>query len=262
MNGSALTFHAGSASPRVAPNAVLILGATSAIARATASVFAKRGFALYLAGRDIDELQRIAADLQIRYGIHSRFGSFDAEAYETHGLFLQQVIEEMSGLRGVLVTFGDSGDQAAATNFDAAAQLIARNFTGAVSILTHCANYLETAGEGFIVAISSVAGDRGRQSNYVYGATKAALSVYLQGLRNRLFRRGVRVLTVKPGFVDTRMTFGRSDLFLVASPSHVGERIVRALEKSADIIYVPWFWRYVLLIIKMIPERIFKRLNL
>ncbi len=115
---------------------------------------------------------------------------------------------------------------------------------------------------GFIIGISSVAGDRGRQSNYVYGAAKGALSLYLQGLRNRLYPSGVRVITVKPGFVDTAMTYGLPGMFLVASPQYVGERIVRALERSADVVYLPWFWRYIMLIIKLIPEPIFKRLKL
>jgi decaprenylphospho-beta-D-erythro-pentofuranosid-2-ulose 2-reductase len=140
--------------------------------------------------------------------------------------------------------------------------VIASNFTGAVSILSYCANYFEPLQRGFIIGISSVAGDRGRQSNYVYGAAKGALSLYLQGLRNRLFAKGVRVITIKPGFVDTAMTFGLPGLFLVATPQSIGERIVAALGKSADIVYLPGFWRYIMLIIKHIPEPIFKRMKL
>jgi len=107
-----------------------------------------------------------------------------------------------------------------------------------------------------------VAGDRGRQSNYVYGAAKGALTLYLQGLRNRLQTAGVRVVCVKPGFVDTAMTFGMPGLFLVASPEHVGERIARAVEGKTDVLYVPWFWRYIMLIIRAIPEAVFKRMKL
>ena len=140
--------------------------------------------------------------------------------------------------------------------------MIVSNFTGAVSILNHCANYFETLQNGFIIGISSVAGDRGRQSNYLYGAAKGALSLYLQGLRNRLFVSGVRVITIKPGFVDTAMTFGLPGLFLVATPQFVGARIVSALGKSADIVYLPGFWRYLMLIIKHIPEAVFKRMKL
>ena len=242
--------------------AVLILGATSAIARATAAAFAVRGAALYLASRDLDELRRIAADLRLRHGVEVRYGLFDAEATGTHEAFLQTVIEEMPDLSGVVLAFGYLGDQQAARDFSVGAKVIASNFTGAASILSHCANYFEPLKRGFIIGISSVAGDRGRQSNYVYGAAKGALSLYLQGLRNRLFASGVRVITIKPGFVDTAMTFGLPGMFLVASPQTVGERIVRALDKSADVVYLPWFWRYIMLIIKHIPEPIFKRLKL
>lgn len=242
--------------------AVLILGATSAIARATAAAFASRGAALYLASRDLDELERIAADLRLRYGVEVRHGLFDAEATETHEVFLQTVIKEMPTLSGVVLAFGYLGDPMAVRDFKLGAKIIASNFTGAASILSHCANYFEPLKRGFIIGISSVAGDRGRQSNYVYGAAKGALSLYLQGLRNRLFASGVRVITIKPGFVDTAMTFGLPGLFLVASPQAIGERIVGTLGKSADVVYLPWFWRYIMLIIRHIPESIFKRLKL
>lgn len=241
---------------------VLILGATSAIARATATAFAKRGDALYLASRDLDELQRLAADLHVRHGVEVRYGLFDAEATDSHEVFLLSVIEAMPSISGVVLAFGYLGDPLAARDFKVGVKVIAANFTGAASILSLCANYLESKQHGFIIGIGSVAGDRGRQSNYVYGAAKGALSLYLQGLRNRLFASGVRVITVKPGFVDTAMTFGLPGLFLVASPQVIGERIVATLSKSADVVYLPWFWRYIMLIIKHIPEPIFKRLKL
>lgn len=242
--------------------AVLILGATSAIARATAAAFAARGYSLYLASRDQNELARISADLRLRYNVIVRHGLFDAETTETHEAFFNNVIEEMHGLSGVVLAFGYLGDQQAARDFKVGARVIASNFTGAASILSHCADYFEPLKSGFIIGISSVAGDRGRQSNYVYGAAKGALSLYLQGLRNRLFASGVRVITIKPGFVDTAMTYGLPGLFLVASPQAIGERIACAPDKSADVVYLPWFWRYIMLIIKHIPEPIFKRLKL
>lgn len=243
-------------------DAVLILGATSAIARATANVFAARGDALYLASRDEQELQRIAADLRLRYGVEVHHGLFDAEATDTHEAFFDSVVAAMPNLSGVVLAFGNLGDQQAARDFRVGAKVIACNFTGAASILSHCANYFEALQRGFIIGISSVAGDRGRQSNYVYGAAKGALSLYLQGLRNRLHASGVRVITIKPGFVDTAMTYGMPGLFLVASPQNIGEHIVAALGKSADVVYLPWFWRYIMLIINHIPEFIFKRMKL
>ena len=242
---------------------VLVLGATSAIARGAAAAFARRGHPLYLAGRDLEELRRDAADLAIRYGVEVKFGAFDAEATEHHASFLERIIGEMGELAGVLVAFGYLGDQArAAIDFRETQAIINRNFVGAASILNLCAERMEQGGRGFIAGIASVAGDRGRQSNYTYGAAKGAFALYLQGLRNRLFPAGVRVLTVKPGFVDTGMTFGMPGMFLVATPVAVGERIARAVERGRDVLYVPWFWRYIMLIITHIPERVFKRLKL
>ncbi len=242
---------------------VLVLGATSAIARGAAAALARRGYPLYLAGRDPEELERLAADLRIRYQVPVEYGVFEASDYESHAPFLAQVVETMDRVEGVLWAVGYLGDSTAArTQFEEAKHILTANLTGAVSILSVCANYLEQQGSGFIIGLSSVAGDRGRQSNYFYGAAKGGLAIFLQGLRNRLFPAGVRVMTVKPGFVDTAMTFGLPGLFLVASPAKVGEQIAAALERSRDVIYIPWFWHYLMLIIRTIPEPIFKRLKL
>ncbi len=241
---------------------VLILGATSVIAQATAAAFAARGDTLYLAARDLDELQRIASDLRLRYEVEVNFCLFDAEAIATHEAFFKSVVESMPALSGVVLAFGYLSDQDAARDLTAVERVIAVNFTGAASILGHCANYFESVQRGFIIGISSVAGDRGRQSNYLYGSAKGALSLYLQGLRNRLYASGVRVITIKPGFVDTAMTYGMPGLFLVAAPQMIGGRIVASLDKSADVVYLPWFWRYIMLIIRCIPEFIFKRMKL
>lgn len=241
---------------------VLILGATSAIARGTAAAFAARGDDLYLASRDVEELKRIAADLQVRYGVKVQYSQFDATNTDTHAAFFLNVIQVTQGLSGVVLAFGMLGEQQAAREFKVADKIIASNFTGAVSILSLCANYFEPLKRGFIIGISSVAGDRGRQSNYVYGAAKGALSLYLQGLRNRLFPAGVRVITIKPGFVDTAMTFGLPGLFLVASPQTIGQQIVYTLNKASDVVYLPRFWRYIMLIIKHVPEFIFKRMKM
>ena len=133
---------------------------------------------------------------------------------------------------------------------------------GAMSVLDQCAALMAAEGQGFIVGISSVAGDRGRQSNYYYGSAKAGLTAYLSGLRNRLSSQGVHVMTVKPGFVDTAMTYGLKGMFLVASPEDIGRAIVRAVEKRRNTVYLPWFWRYIMLIIQHLPEFLFKRLKL
>jgi len=245
------------------PEPVLILGATSAIARHVAASFAARGRPVFLAGRNAAEAERLAADLRIRHHVEAVAGHFEAEDYEGHREFLRGVVRRMGDLDGVVVAFGYLGEQAAAErDLEETFRVIDRNFTGAVSILNHCAEFFETRRGGFVVAISSVAGDVGRRSNYLYGAAKGGLNVYLQGLRARLFPAGVRVLTVKPGFVDTPMTFGRPKLFLVASPAEVGEKIVRAAERGGEVVYVPWFWRFIMLGVKLIPEGFRKRLKL
>jgi decaprenylphospho-beta-D-erythro-pentofuranosid-2-ulose 2-reductase len=242
---------------------VLILGATSGIARSAARAFAEKGYSLYLAGRDAEELERLASDLKVRFRTEVRCGFFDAGEYDGHAGFVDRVIAEMGGLKGVLLAFGYLGTQQRAASESAERlEIIATNLTGAISLLEPVAAFLERQGSGFIIGISSVAGDRGRQSNYIYGAAKGGLSTYLQGLRNRLFHSGVRVLTVKPGFVDTAMTYGTQGLFLVASPEFAGTRIVRALEKGRDVVYLPWFWRFIMLVLRAIPESLFKRLKL
>lgn len=242
---------------------IIILGATSPIARAAALSFAEKGHPLYLAGRDVLELGRLASDIQLRHPVDVHYGRFDAEAYESHAGFFQGAVRALGAVQGVLLAFGYLGDHAQAVHdFSEAKAIINRNFTGACSILTHCADYLHVQKSGFIIAITSVAGDRGRQSNYIYGAAKGGLNIFLQGLRNRLHPSGVRVITIKPGFVDTSMTFGKPGLFLVASPESVGRKIVRTLHARRDEHYIPGFWKYILGIIKIIPETIFKRMKL
>lgn len=249
--------------PRARKRKVLILGATSAIARATAAAFAVKGDILFLAARDEDEVSRIASDLNVRHSVHTAYGKFDITDTDSHAGFIHQVIDRLGGLDGVVLAAGFmAGQDAAELDFALVEKTIRVNYLGAVSILDCCVAPLKEQQQGFIIGISSVAGDRGRQSNFYYGSAKGALTLYLQGLRNRLAGQGVRVLTVKPGFVDTAMTYGLKGMFLVATPESVGNRIVRALDKRADIIYVPWFWRYIMIIIGHIPERIFKRMKL
>jgi decaprenylphospho-beta-D-erythro-pentofuranosid-2-ulose 2-reductase len=250
--------------PRSHRGTVLVLGATSSIARNLALALARRGYDLCLAGRDLEEVQRVASDLTIRHGVNVQAVSFDAIHPASANRMMDVVMDESFGdLVGVVLCFGVLGDQAvAAEDSPYAREIIMVNFTAAVSLLTPLANFFEERGRGFLAVISSVAGDRGRQSNYVYGSAKGGLSIFLQGLRQRMAKRGVTVTTIKPGFVDTRMTFGLPGMFLVASPADVGEGIVRAIEKGKAVAYIPGFWRWIMLIIKLIPERIFVRLKL
>jgi len=243
---------------------VLILGATSPLAHAAAGELAIRGYRLLLAGRDQEELWRCAADLRIRHGREVATVAFDALDLGAHASFVEEVEQTTAGqLGGVVSAVGTLGDQArAASDARYAAELFRVNFVGVASALTGLAPLLEKRGGGFIIGITSVAGDRGRQSNFVYGSAKGGLALWLQGLRNRLHSHGVRVITVKPGFVDTEMTFGLPGLFLVAGPGAAGKAIVRALDRRRDVVYVPAFWRYIMCIIRAVPEVIFKRMQL
>lgn len=243
---------------------VLILGATSTIAKETIHELAARKMNLILTGRRMEELETLKSDLEIRYGVNVRTKFFDALNFDQHGQFFSDVVNETNGLDGVLLMYGAMNDQQAAqASFASSREMIDVNYTSAVSILNIAANYFEGQKQGFIGAVSSVAGDRGRQSNYLYGSTKAGLSVYLEGLRARMHRAGVQVLTIKPGTVDTKMTYATADdSLLTASPEAVGRDIAKAVVKKRNVIYTPWFWVAIMLIIKLIPEFIFKRTDL
>lgn len=242
---------------------VLIIGATSSIARAIAENFAQTGTALYLLARDEVELERVAKDLAIRHTVSVSWSAVEVTAYHTHLILLQKAEAFLGKIDGVVVCIGELGNQSQAqVDFNAALPIINSNYTGVVSLLTHTANYLEQQKSGFIIGISSVAGDRGRQSNYVYGSAKGGLNLFLQGLRQRLDKSNIHVMTVKPGFVDTKMTFGMSGLFLVAHPSQVATDILQGLKQRKNQIYTPWFWFFILQIIKIIPESFFKKISL
>lgn len=253
-----------SAPVRPAAPAVLVAGATSAIGRAVAAAFARRGYRIAVAGRNAEETRRIAADLALRYRVPTESFRFDALAPETHEALVARAVEWAGdSLKGAVLCYGIMGDQEQAQRDTAEARrIVDASFTGVASMLEALARRFEARGGGFLSAIGSVAGDRGRQSNYVYGSAKAGLAAYLSGLRQRLAKHGVTVTTVKPGFVDTRMTFGLPGMFLVADPATVGERIARASERGTPVLYVPWFWRWIMLIIRLIPERVFVKLKL
>ena len=241
----------------------LILGARSAIAQAIASRLAEDGWDLVLAARQSESLQPVAADLELRTGRLVHLLDFDALALDLHAGLAARVRAVSGEFHLAVCVFGHMGDPGAERSETAAmVQTLTTNFTAAAVCLAHLANDFEARGEGGIIAISSVAGDRGRQSNYPYGAAKAGLSTFLQGLRNRLSSAGIHVLTVKPGFVDTPMTYGKQGMFLVAPPERVARDILRAWKKGQDVLYTPWFWRWLLLIIGWIPESLFKPLKL
>lgn len=242
---------------------VLVLGATSTIARLLCQEFAREGDSLFLAGRDEEELRRQASDLQIRHGTEVRWGRLEAEDFASHEEFVVRATAEMSGLDGAVYAIGLLGDQPADSADPMQARRLADvNFTSAVTLLNAVAARLEPQRSGFILGLSSVAGERGRQSNYAYGAAKGGLSLFLQGLRNRLDSQGVRVYTIQLGVVDTAMTWGKSGLPLMAAPEPVARSVYRTLQKRSGIYYIPPVWRLVMTIIRWIPETIFKKLKL
>jgi short-subunit dehydrogenase len=240
---------------------ILIIGAKSDIAKATAREYAKHGYDLYLAARNTGELQTFAQDIITRTQREVRLAELDILDFDSHQAFYDSLEEKPLG---VICAAGYLGDQKRAqSDFTESRKIIDTNYTGVVSLLNIIADDFETRRNGFIVGISSVAGDRGRKSNYIYGSAKAALSAYLSGLRNRLCDSQVHVLTVKPGFVATSMTEGMAlPEKLTAQPEEVAEDIFVAQQKGRDILYTKWFWKYIMMIIKMIPEWKFKTMSI
>ncbi len=242
---------------------ILIIGATSAIAQAFARLRVPRGDEMFLVARDPAKLQILAADLQVRGAKKIGMLAADANDFERHGPMLEAAQRALGGMDTVLIAHGVLGDQKAAErDFKLAEQSYKTNFLSVVSILTPISAYFEAQRRGMIAVISSVAGERGRQSNFIYGSAKGGLSLYLAGLRNRLYRSGVTVLTIKPGFVDTPMTAHLRKGRLFASPEKVARDISRAIAEGRDVLYTPAFWFWIMAVIRLIPETVFKRLKL
>ena len=242
-------------------NSVLLIGATSDVAIATAHLYAKKGHTIYLAARNLEAAERLASDIQIRFSVDAKAFELDLMDADTHTSFLENL--DMLPLTTICFA-GYLGEQEkAAIDWSETERIIQTNFTGVVSILNLIAATYEKNGSGEIAVLSSVAGERGRQSNYTYGAAKAGLTAYLSGLRNRLFKSGVHVLTIKPGFINTKMTEGLPlPKPLTAQPEQVAQAVEKGLRKKKNIIYTLWMWKYIMFIIRNIPEGIFKKLKL
>ena len=242
---------------------LMIVGATSAIAQAVARLYAAEGAALFLLARDGEKLAVVTADLEARGAERVAGLAMDVLDYDRHARLAEEAEAALGGLDAVLVAHGTLPDQAACErDWDLARRELEVNAVSVLSLLTHLANHFESRGRGTLAVISSVAGDRGRRSNYLYGTAKGAVSLFLQGLRNRLQGAGVRVITIKPGFVDTPMTASFAKGALWATPERVAQDIRRAMERGTEVVYTPFFWRYIMWIIRMIPEPLFKRLSL
>ena len=241
---------------------VLILGAKSDMAKATAEFYAKNGWNLSLAGRNvIAELSTFSGRLKDDYGCEINLYELDILDFQSHTDFFKSFQQKPDGIICFIGLLGDQ--QKSEMDFNETKTVIDSNFTGIVSLLNIFANYFEEKEDGFIVAVSSVAGDRGRKSNYTYGSAKAALTTYLSGLRNRLASKNVHVMTVIPGFVETKMT-RNLDLpgLITVSPNYVGKKIFKMQQRRADQIYIPGYWYFIMTFIKLIPERVFKKLNI
>ncbi len=243
--------------------AIIVYGATSAIAQATIRLLAERGSEMFLVGRDDAKLKAVASDATVRGCKKISTLACDLNDTARHRDIFNQALAEFPQIETLLIAHGSLPDQERCnSDFNETLLAIETNYLSAVSILLPWANHFEKQKSGTLAVITSVAGDRGRKRNYVYGSAKAALNVFLAGLRNRLASSNVHVLDIKPGFVDTPMTaqFKKGPLF--ASPQTVARGIVNALDQKKDVVYLPWFWRWIMLVIRSIPEPIFKRMSL
>jgi short-subunit dehydrogenase len=240
---------------------VLLLGANSDMAISVARKYAQQGFEIILASRNQEALLPLVEDIKIRYKVPAKMVVFDALDFTGHKTFYQQL-----GISPdiTVCVFGYLGEQEkAVADWKESEKIIQTNYTGAVSILNIIAEDYASKKKGVIVGISSVAGERGRQSNYIYGSAKAGFTAYLSGLRNRLYKYNVHVVTVLPGFVNTKMTAELNlPPLLTASPQQVADAVEKAVRKKQNIVYVKWFWKWIMMIIKSIPENMFKKKNL
>ena len=242
---------------------ILAIGAASAIAQETSKLYAGGGTRFFLIARSEEKLKAVAADLMARGAASVDIFAADLADFGKHEDAINRAIAALGRIDRAIIAHGILGDQGKAENDYASAEEIYKiNFLSVVSILTPLVKKLKEQKNGKIIAISSVAGDRGRQSNFIYGSSKAALDIYLEGLRNALFPFGVGVLVVKPGFVDTPMTENIPKNPLFAKPDVIARGIAKADARNCHKVYLPFYWRFIMLIIRHIPEIIFKRLKL
>lgn len=242
---------------------VLIIGATSAMAEATARRMARRGDALFLVGRSAPRLQAIVDDLRTRGAPQVHMAVMDVNDFAAHDGTIRAADAALGGIDTVLISHGTLSDQAAcAQSVDLTMAELRTNALSVVAMLTLLANLFERRGAGTIAVISSVAGERGRQSNYVYGSAKAMVTAFMSGLRQRLAKANVAVVTIKPGFVDTPMTGAFRKNALWIGPDAAAGHILDAIDRGTAVAYVPGFWRYIMLIIRALPDVVFRRLAL
>ncbi len=243
------------------PKKILVLGATSGIAEACVRLWAARGDALFLVARNEQRLNTVAADAGVRGASYVGLAAADLNDTSAHPALLAHAAESLGGIEIAFLAFGVLGD-AEDHSFAAAAPVLHTNLIAASSAVLWLAEYFVPRHAGTLAVLSSVAGDRGRKSNYVYGASKAGLSALVDGLRNRIDREGVRVMTIKPGPVRTAMTESMKGSAKFADVEKVAAMLVAAIDKGTDVVYVPGTWRVIMSVIRLIPESVFKKLNL
>lgn len=242
---------------------VLVIGASSAIAQAVMRLLAPTGADFFLVGRDEERLRIVRDDLRARGAVDVRCRPLDFTRTDLFEGTVSDAVRELGGLTILLVAHSTLTDQSRAqTDVIYMTEQAMVNYCSVTAFVAIAANQFERQGGGKIIVLGSVAGDRGRQSNYVYGSAKCALATFMQGLRNRLAKSGVQALLVKPGFVDTPMTAHLRKNFLYSSPNRIAKDIVRAMAKNKRIVYSPWYWRYIMIVIRLIPEVVFNRLRL
>lgn len=265
---SAFDPQPSASSPNLNPNTkitkkILVLGATSGIAEATCRIWATQGAQMFLVARNSEKLAAVAADLKTRGASYVGTAVADLDDTDNHADLLAHAVNSLTGMDVAYLAHGILGDQAQGEQtFEHAAQIIHTNFVAPVSLLTWLAKFCVQRHAGVLAVISSVAGDRGRKSNYLYGSSKAGLSAFLAGLRNRIDREGVTVLTIKPGPVKTAMTVTMKGSEKFADVNKVAAAIASAIDKRADNLYVPFQWQPIMFVVRNIPDRIFKKLNL
>jgi|SRR5215831_1707500 len=248
---------------RPPPCRILILGATSGIACAVCRELLDPNARFFLVARNREKLDAVRQDLLTRGAASVTACVMDLDDTGAHEQMLSAAARDLGSIDLALIAHGVLGDQQdAQASYAASERILHTNFLSAVSLITWLANYFENAHKGTLAVISSVAGDRGRKSNYVYGASKGALNIFLDGVRNRIDRAGAHVLTIRPGFVATPMTAHMPRGPLFASPARVAKGIVTAIVTRKDVVYVPGFWRPMMFVIRSIPEFVFKKLNL
>lgn len=244
------------------PPTVIVTGATSAIAQAWMRLIAPRGTHFFLVARNEERLRVVADDLRTRGAGSVSVEALDLDRTDEHPAMLARAARALGHIDCAMIAQGVLGDQAVADqDFSHSAALLHTNLISVISLATWLGNYFEAQSRGTLAVISSVAGDRGRWKNGIYATSKAGLNVYLDGLRNRLDRRGVHVLTIRPGFVSTPMTAHMPHSPLFATPERVARDIERAIEKRRDVIYTPWFWWWVMAAVRAIPEWKFKGMD-